>query len=147
MAAGRAPGAPGSTYRLQLTPEFGFEQAAAQAEYLADLGVTHVYLSPVLDAVPGSMHGYDVTNHARIRGELGGEEGFRALAKRMRSHGLGIILDIVPNHMAVPADMSLNSATLVGAAGRSGLALRHLVRHRLGRAGQPDAAACPRGLA
>ena len=108
VAAGRAPGAPGSTYRLQLTPEFGFEQAAAQAEYLADLGVTHVYLSPVLDAVPGSMHGYDVTNHARIRGELGGEDGFRALAKRMRSHGLGIILDIVPNHMAVPADMSLN---------------------------------------
>jgi (1->4)-alpha-D-glucan 1-alpha-D-glucosylmutase len=108
VAAGRAPGAPGSTYRLQLTPEFGFEQAAAQAEYLADLGVTHVYLSPVLDAVPGSMHGYDVTNHARIRGELGGEDGFRALAKRMRSHSLGIILDIVPNHMAVPADMSLN---------------------------------------
>ena len=108
VAAGRAPGAPGSTYRLQLTPEFGFEQAAEQADYLADLGVTHVYLSPVLDAVPGSMHGYDVTNHSRIRSELGGEEGFRALAKRLRSHGLGIILDIVPNHMAVPADMSLN---------------------------------------
>ncbi len=54
------------------------------------------------------MHGYDVTDHARIRGELGGEEGFRALAKRLRSRGLGIILDIVPNHMAVPADISLN---------------------------------------
>jgi (1->4)-alpha-D-glucan 1-alpha-D-glucosylmutase len=108
VAAGRAPGASGSTYRLQLTPEFGFDRAAEQADYLADLGVTHAYLSPVLDAVPGSMHGYDVTDHARIRGELGGEEGFRALAKRLRSRGLGIILDIVPNHMAVPADISLN---------------------------------------
>ena len=108
MAARKVPGAPGSTYRLQLTPEFGFDQAAETADYLADLGVTHAYLSPVLDAVPGSMHGYDVTDHARIRAELGGEEGFRALAKRLHSRGLGVILDIVPNHMAVPADLSLN---------------------------------------
>jgi (1->4)-alpha-D-glucan 1-alpha-D-glucosylmutase len=108
VATGRAPGAPGSTYRLQLTPEFGFEQAAETVDYLADLGVTHAYLSPVLDAVPGSMHGYDVTDHARIRGELGGEDGLRALAKRLHSHGIGIILDIVPNHMAVPADMLMN---------------------------------------
>ncbi|HEY1821938.1 MAG TPA: malto-oligosyltrehalose synthase [Trebonia sp.] len=108
MAAGRAPGAPGSTYRLQLTPEFGFAEAADAVDYLADLGVTHAYLSPVLDAVPRSQHGYDVTDHSRIRAELGGEEGFRALAKRLRARGLGIILDIVPNHMAVPADMSLN---------------------------------------
>jgi (1->4)-alpha-D-glucan 1-alpha-D-glucosylmutase len=108
VAARRETGAPVSTYRLQLTPEFGFAQAAETADYLVDLGVTHAYLSPVLDAVPGSMHGYDVTDHARIRGELGGEEGFRALAKRLRSRGLGIVLDIVPNHMAVPADMCLN---------------------------------------
>jgi (1->4)-alpha-D-glucan 1-alpha-D-glucosylmutase len=102
------PGAPSSTYRLQLTPKFGFAQAAETAEYLADLGVTHAYLSPILEAVPGSQHGYDVTDHTRIRAELGGEEGFRALAKRLRGQGLGIILDIVPNHMAVPADTSLN---------------------------------------
>jgi (1->4)-alpha-D-glucan 1-alpha-D-glucosylmutase len=108
VAARRAPRAPGSTYRLQLTPEFGFADAADAADYLADLGVTHAYLSPVLDAVPGSQHGYDVTDHARIRPELGGEEGFRALAKRLHARGLGIILDIVPNHMAVPADVSLN---------------------------------------
>ena len=108
MAARRPPGAPGSTYRLQLTPEFGFDQAAETADYLADLGVTHAYLSPVLDAVPGSMHGYDVTDHKRIRAELGGEQGFRALAKRLHSCGLGIILDIVPNHMAVPTNLSLN---------------------------------------
>jgi malto-oligosyltrehalose synthase len=108
VAAGTAPGTPVSTYRLQLTPEFGFAAAAEAADYLADLGVTHAYLSPVLDAVPGSQHGYDVTDHSRIRAELGGEDGFRALAKRLHARGIGIVLDIVPNHMAVPADMSLN---------------------------------------
>jgi (1->4)-alpha-D-glucan 1-alpha-D-glucosylmutase len=99
---------PGSTYRLQLTPEFGFAAAAEAADYLADLGISHVYLSPVLEAVPGSAHGYDVTDHAKIRGELGGEQGFRAMAERLRASGLGIVLDIVPNHMAVPADLTLN---------------------------------------
>ena len=101
--------APVSMYRLQLTPEFGFAQAALLAGYLADLGVTHAYLSPVLEAVPGSRHGYDVTDHSRIRGELGGADGFRAMAARFREFGLGIVLDIVPNHMAVPARLSLNS--------------------------------------
>ena len=108
MAAGTLPGAPDSTYRLQLTREFGFAEAAGVADYLADLGVSHVYLSPVLEAVPGSPHGYDVTDHARIRAELGGEAGFRAMARRLRDRGLGIVLDIVPNHMAVPANMPLN---------------------------------------
>jgi len=103
-----AAGTPGSTYRLQLTPEFGFAEAAEAADYLGDLGVTHAYLSPILDAVPGSQHGYDVTDHTRIRAELGGEDGFRALAKRLHARGIGIVLDIVPNHMAVPSDMSLN---------------------------------------
>jgi len=105
VAAGRAPG---STYRIQLTPEFGFAGAADAAEYLADLGVSHVYLSPVLEAVPGSRHGYDVTDHSRIRAELGGEEGFRSMAKRLRALGLRIVLDIVPNHMAVPDNLALN---------------------------------------
>jgi malto-oligosyltrehalose synthase len=108
VAAGRVPGVPGSTYRLQLTPEFGFAEAAKTADYLADLGVTHAYLSPVLDAVPGSQHGYDVTDHSRVRPELGGEDGFRALTGRLRDRGIGIILDIVPNHMAVPNDVTLN---------------------------------------
>jgi (1->4)-alpha-D-glucan 1-alpha-D-glucosylmutase len=99
---------PGSTYRLQLTPDFGFAEAAEAGDYLAGLGVTHVYLSPVLEAVPGSTHGYDVTDHSRIRGELGGEEGFRAMAKRLRGLGLSLVVDIVPNHMAVPANLALN---------------------------------------
>jgi (1->4)-alpha-D-glucan 1-alpha-D-glucosylmutase len=108
VPARAVPGEPGSTYRLQLTPEFGFAAAAGTADYLADLGVTHVYLSPVLDAVPGSQHGYDVTDHSLIRPELGGEDGFRALASKLHDRGLGIVLDIVPNHMAVPADLPLN---------------------------------------
>jgi len=100
--------APVSTYRLQLTPEFGFGEAARLARYLADLGITHAYLSPVLQAVPGSRHGYDVTDHSRIRDELGGEDGFRAMAARFRECGLGIVLDIVPNHMALPKRLSMN---------------------------------------
>lgn len=75
---------------------------------LAALGVSHLHLSPVLEAVPGSTHGYDVVDHSRVRAELGGEEGLRALARRARAHGLGLVVDIVPNHMAIPAPESLN---------------------------------------
>ena len=105
MAAGVVPV---TTYRLQLTPDFGFARAAELSGYLARLGVSHVYLSPVLEAVPGSQHGYDVTDHSRIRGEFGGEDGFRAMAERFRASGLGIVVDIVPNHMAIPDQMPLN---------------------------------------
>lgn len=99
---------PVSTYRLQLTAGFGFAAAADQADYLASLGVTHVYLSPILQAAPGSTHGYDVTDHSRVSADLGGEDGFRAMARRLREAGLGIVVDIVPNHMAIPAPESLN---------------------------------------
>jgi (1->4)-alpha-D-glucan 1-alpha-D-glucosylmutase len=85
-----------ATYRLQLTPEFGFAAAREVVPYLAELGVSHLYLSPVLEARRGSQHGYDVTDPTRIREELGGEHAFRALC----SAGLGVVLDIVPNHMA-----------------------------------------------
>jgi (1->4)-alpha-D-glucan 1-alpha-D-glucosylmutase len=100
--------APNSTYRLQLTPDFGFAEVGALAGYLARLGVTHVYLSPVLQAAPGSAHGYDVTDHSRISAALGGEEGFREMAARLHARGLGIVLDIVPNHMAIPVPEWLN---------------------------------------
>ncbi|GAA3973533.1 malto-oligosyltrehalose synthase [Streptomyces marokkonensis] len=93
--------APSATYRLQLQPSFPFGAAAAAVPSLASLGVSHLHLSPVLEAVPGSQHGYDVVDHARVRGELGGEEGLRALARTAREHGLGLVLDIVPNHMAM----------------------------------------------
>jgi (1->4)-alpha-D-glucan 1-alpha-D-glucosylmutase len=92
---------PSATYRLQLHKDFSFAAAAAQAPYLAQLGVSHLYLSPILKARSGSMHGYDVIDPSEINPELGGEAGFRALAQACREAGLGIILDIVPNHMAV----------------------------------------------
>ena len=85
-----------ATYRLQLGPGFGFAQARELVPYLRDLGVSHLYLSPSFQARPGSTHGYDVTDPGRVSEELGGEAGFRALAEA----GLGVILDIVPNHMA-----------------------------------------------
>ncbi|MFE8944682.1 malto-oligosyltrehalose synthase [Streptomyces sp. NPDC007856] len=96
-----APEVPTATYRLQLQPAFPFAAAAAAVPYLASLGVSHLHLSPVLEAVPGSLHGYDVVDHARVREELGGEEGLRSLARTARQHGLGLVADIVPNHMAV----------------------------------------------
>ncbi|HEU5416934.1 MAG TPA: malto-oligosyltrehalose synthase [Streptosporangiaceae bacterium] len=99
---------PGSTYRLQLRPEFGFARAAELAGYLSALGVTHVYLSPVLQAARGSAHGYDVVDHSRISDELGGEAGFRAMAATFRGHSLGIVADIVPNHMGIGPPQSQN---------------------------------------
>ncbi|MFI9062598.1 malto-oligosyltrehalose synthase [Streptomyces sp. NPDC053429] len=99
---------PASTYRIQLCPEFPFAAARAAVPYLASLGVSHLHLSPSLEAVPGSTHGYDVTDHSRVRKELGGEAGLRALARTAREHGLGLVLDIVPNHMAVPSPLRLN---------------------------------------
>jgi (1->4)-alpha-D-glucan 1-alpha-D-glucosylmutase len=85
-----------ATYRLQLTPEFGFAAARELVPYLAELGVSHLYLSPAFEARRGSQHGYDVTDPTRVREELGGEDELRALC----SAGLGVVLDIVPNHMA-----------------------------------------------
>ncbi|MER6955245.1 malto-oligosyltrehalose synthase [Streptomyces sp. NPDC000618] len=95
------PVPPTATYRLQLQPGFPFRAAAAAVPYLDSLGVSHLHLSPVLEAVPGSPHGYDVVDPTRVRGELGGEEGLRALARTAREHGLGLVVDIVPNHMAM----------------------------------------------
>ena len=92
---------PSSTYRLQLTPELTFARAAELVGYAADLGVTHLYLSPVLRAVPGSTHGYDVADPGEVSPALGGEEGLRALAARAHERGLGVIVDIVPNHVGV----------------------------------------------
>jgi (1->4)-alpha-D-glucan 1-alpha-D-glucosylmutase len=92
---------PRATYRMQFHKGFTFANAAPLASYLAALGVSHLYCSPVLAARAGSTHGYDVIDHSRINPELGGEDGFRALAAALKAEGIGIILDIVPNHMAV----------------------------------------------
>ncbi|MBN1856952.1 MAG: malto-oligosyltrehalose synthase [Dehalococcoidia bacterium] len=91
---------PRATYRVQLCRDFGFEGAARIAPYLAALGISTLYCSPVLQAREGSTHGYDTTDATRLSGELGGERGWKALCASAREHGLSILLDIVPNHMA-----------------------------------------------
>jgi (1->4)-alpha-D-glucan 1-alpha-D-glucosylmutase len=91
---------PSSTYRLQLHRDFTFADAAHQLAYLEALGVSHLYLSPITEAVPGSTHGYDVVDPTRINPELGGEDGFRGLVAAARERGLGVIIDIVPNNMS-----------------------------------------------
>src|SRR3546814_5811003 len=87
--------------RLQLHRDFGFDATRAQIPYLAALGISHVYLSPVLAARSGSMHGYDVVDHDHISTEIGGEDGLRRLVAALREHGMGMVGDIVPNHAAV----------------------------------------------
>ncbi len=90
-----------ATYRLQLHAGFGFSDAAAITGYLADLGISHVYLSPVLQAAKGSTHGYDVVDPAAVNEELGGDQGYLDLQMALGEAALGQILDVVPNHMAV----------------------------------------------
>src|SRR5271165_3108472 len=92
---------PRATYRLQFHKGFGFADAAALAPYLAKLGISHVYASPWLKARPGSTHGYDIVDHRQLNPELGDERAFRAMVAAFRTHGLGQILDFVPNHMGV----------------------------------------------
>jgi (1->4)-alpha-D-glucan 1-alpha-D-glucosylmutase len=89
-----------ATYRLQLRPGFGFREARELVPYLAELGVSHLYLSPIMEAQPGSTHGYDVVDPTRISEQLGGEDAFRDLAQA----GLGVVLDVVPNHMAASGE-------------------------------------------
>jgi (1->4)-alpha-D-glucan 1-alpha-D-glucosylmutase len=101
--------APGSTYRLQLFADFGFREAKAIVPYLERLGVSHLYLSPILQAAPGSMHGYDVVDHTRVSEDLGSEAGLVELADAAHHRGIGVIVDIVPNHMAMPAPEHLNA--------------------------------------
>ena len=90
-----------ATYRLQLTPDFGFAEARAVVPYLRDLGISHLYLSPVMQARSASTHGYDVVDPTRVSEELGGEEALRSLCS---APGLGVVLDVVPNHMAAGDD-------------------------------------------
>ncbi|MGH3984701.1 MAG: malto-oligosyltrehalose synthase [Pseudonocardiaceae bacterium] len=101
--------APSSTYRLQLGPDLSFADAAAVVPYLASLGAGAVYTSPLLQAMPGSQHGYDVADPGRVSEELGGEGGRRTLVAAVREHGLALVVDIVPNHLGV-ADSSANPA-------------------------------------
>ena len=100
---------PRSTYRLQIHSGFTYRDAARQIPYLAALGVSHAYLSPILEPAPGSMHGYDVLDHTRVHQEAGGYAGFAELVEACREHDMGIIVDVVPNHMTVPQPTHLNA--------------------------------------
>ncbi|HEY9198835.1 MAG TPA: alpha-amylase family glycosyl hydrolase, partial [Gammaproteobacteria bacterium] len=94
----------GASYRLQFNRGFGFADAAALTPYLHALGITHIYASPILKARAGSPHGYDIVDHNAINPELGDAAGFAAFVGTLHLHGMGLILDIVPNHMGVGKD-------------------------------------------
>lgn len=89
------------TYRVQLNASFGFDQAAEVADYLAALGVSHLYTSPYLQAAPGSQHGYDVVDHSRLSEDLGGQAGHARMIAALKRAGLGHLMDTVPNHMSI----------------------------------------------
>ena len=95
------PTIPDSTYRVQLNSEFTLSDLDALVPYLKKLGVSHLYLSPIMEAAKGSTHFYDTFDYTSISKVLGGEKGFWSLAERWANSGIGLILDIVPNHMAV----------------------------------------------
>jgi len=92
---------PRATYRLQMHREFTFDHATALVPYLAALGVSHAYCSPLMRARPGSRHGYDIVDHATFNPEIGDEAAFERFVAALKAHGMGLMLDLVPNHMAV----------------------------------------------
>ena len=91
---------PGATYRIQFHLNFRFRDAEEPVPYLHALVITHLYASPRFRARKGSLHGYDVADAAQVNSELGTEEEFQSLVKRLHNYGMGLLLDIVPNHMA-----------------------------------------------
>jgi len=95
---------------MQLHGGFTFDDAAAWLPYLHALGITHLFCSPILQAAPESTHGYDVVDHSRISEECGGEDGFRRLSQAAHELGMGVVVDVVPNHMAVPTPLWHNRA-------------------------------------
>src|SRR5258708_9244146 len=101
-----------STYRLQFNKDFTFQDATKLLDYLSDLGITHLYASPILRSRPGSTHGYDVIDPARLNPELGTEADFFLLQNELRNRGMGLILDIVPNHMSASSENSCSSDVL-----------------------------------
>lgn len=106
LAAAAGPRIPGATYRLQLGPHMPFARVAAIVPYLDALGVTDVYVSPLLAARPGSTHGYDVVDPSRLNPEIGDEEALASLASGLQSRGMGLLLDIVPNHMCIASPLN-----------------------------------------
>ena len=106
-----------STYRVQLSRAFPFAAATAVVPYLADLGVSHLYTSPILRARSGSTHGYDVVDPTQVAPELGGEAGLGELVATLRDHGMGLVVDLVPNHMTTSVESPWWVETLRGGPG------------------------------
>ena len=98
---------PTATYRIQFNPAFGFQAAQPVIAYLADLGISDLYASPIFKAVKGSTHGYDVVDPNHLNPELGGLSDLEGLAAELKAHHMGWIQDIVPNHMAMDSDNRL----------------------------------------
>ncbi|MGX6601038.1 malto-oligosyltrehalose synthase [Micromonosporaceae bacterium Da 78-11] len=92
---------PSGTYRVQVRPDFPLKATAELADYLSDLGVSHLYTAPLLTATPGSEHGYDVVDHSQVNPAIGGADGLRGLSEALTAAGLGLVVDIVPNHAGV----------------------------------------------
>ena len=95
------PCAPRATYRLQFHGGFTLRQVIELVPYLHDLGISHIYASPLLKACPGSTHGYDICDHSQINPEIGSEKDLEGLVATLRRHDMGLVLDIVPNHMGI----------------------------------------------
>ena len=98
---------PTATYRIQFNPAFGFKNAQPVISYLADLGISDLYASPIFKAVKGSTHGYDVVDPNQLNPELGGLSDLEGLAAELKTYNMGWIQDIVPNHMAMDSDNRL----------------------------------------
>ncbi len=92
---------PVSTYRLQFNKTFTLDDAVKIIPFLSKMGVTTVYGSPILKAVPGSMHGYDICDHSQINPEIGGTEALTRFSASLKEHGMNFIVDFVPNHMGI----------------------------------------------
>src|SRR5689334_22974304 len=92
---------PTGTYRVQVRPDFPLAATAELADYLADLGVSHLYTAPLLTSTPGSEHGYDVVDHSQVNPALGGWDGLKNLSQALKNAGLNLVVDIVPNHAGV----------------------------------------------
>ena len=128
---------PVSTYRLQVTEEFDLFEVARRLPYLHELGADWVYLSPLLQAEAGSTHGYDVVAHDRIDPARGGEKGLAAVSAEARRLGMGVLVDIVPNHVGVATPR--DNALVVGPApARARVRARGRLRRRLGGRRRPD---------
>ena len=119
---------PGAMYRVQMHAGFTLRDALAIVPYLHSLGITDLYTSPILKARPGSTHGYDVIDHAVLNPEVGTEEELAALAEALHERGMGMILDVVPNHMCVETEQCVVGRR---ARARPVVALCGLLRHRL----------------